>query len=252
MRGGRSSRPRDQSGSGALERALGQLPRERERLVDELDRVEQAVGDAELHAPRAPVSIRFCRSGFETITLTAASGPTSRGSSCVPPQAGKSPRKTSGNAKCRTARRDRARAAVERELDAAAETGAVDRGDGGKRQRAQAAEKLVSGACALDRALAGDVRELGDVGAGGEEERLARDHGRAEVAALELAQRALERPERRLAEERRLRPVCAVVDRHERDVAGARDLELSDRRRLTASQRSAAPMPIPTQRAVSP
>jgi hypothetical protein len=51
----------------------------------------------------AALSIRFWRRGFETMTFTAVSAPTSRGSSCVPPQAGKSPRKTSGNAKWRTA-----------------------------------------------------------------------------------------------------------------------------------------------------
>src|SRR4051794_4809073 len=51
----------------------------------------------------AALSIRFWRSGFDTITLIATSGPTRRGSSCVPPQAGKRPRKTSGNAKWRTA-----------------------------------------------------------------------------------------------------------------------------------------------------
>ena len=47
----------------------------------------------------AAFSIRFCRSGFETITLIAASGPASFGRSCVPPQAGKRPRNTSGKAK---------------------------------------------------------------------------------------------------------------------------------------------------------
>src|SRR3954470_18831473 len=54
-------------------------------------------------ATSAAFSIRFWRSGFETITLIAASGPTSRGSSCVPPHAGKRPRNTSGKPKCRTA-----------------------------------------------------------------------------------------------------------------------------------------------------
>ena len=50
-----------------------------------------------------PVSIRFWRIGFSTITLIAAAGPTSRGRSCVPPHAGKRPRNTSGVAKWRTA-----------------------------------------------------------------------------------------------------------------------------------------------------
>ena len=49
-----------------------------------------------------PVSIRFCRSGCSTTNFTAVSAPTSRGTSCVPPQPGISPRKTSGQAKWRT------------------------------------------------------------------------------------------------------------------------------------------------------
>src|ERR671935_1415368 len=53
-------------------------------------------------ATSAALSMRFCRSGFATITLIAASGPTSFVSSCVPPHAGTSPRNTSGNARWRT------------------------------------------------------------------------------------------------------------------------------------------------------
>ena len=41
--------------------------------------------------------------GLATMNLTAVSAPTSRGTSCVPPQAGTIPRKHSGHAKCRTA-----------------------------------------------------------------------------------------------------------------------------------------------------
>ena len=43
-------------------------------------------------------SILFCASAFSTTTVTAGSMPIRFGSSCVPPQPGISPRKTSGNA----------------------------------------------------------------------------------------------------------------------------------------------------------
>ena len=118
---------------------------------------------------------------------------------------------------------------MECELHAAAQTGAVDRCDGRKGQHAQAAEQPVPDACAFDSALAGDPGKLGDVGAGREEERLAGDDRRREVTTLELVQDPFERFERPLAEERRLRPVLAVVDRHQRDVARAGELEVSDR-----------------------
>jgi hypothetical protein len=47
--------------------------------------------------------MRFWRSGFSTMNFTAASAPISCGISHVPPQAGMIPRKTSGEAKWRTA-----------------------------------------------------------------------------------------------------------------------------------------------------
>ena len=135
--------------------------------------------------------------------------------------------------------RDRSRRAVQRQLDSAAEAGAVDRGDSRERQRAESPEQLVSCPRALDRALGRDVRELGDVRARREDERLAGDDCSAEIPALELSEQTIERLERVLPEEGRLRPVLAVVDRHEREVARARELELSDRRQgsPTAKQR---------------
>ena len=51
---------------------------------------------------RRASSMRFWRSGFSTTNVTACSAPTSCGTSCVPPQPGMSPRKTSGQAKWRT------------------------------------------------------------------------------------------------------------------------------------------------------
>ena len=61
------------------------------------------------------------------------------------------------------------------------------------------------------------ARELVDVRAGAEDERLAGDDERGPVAALELVDSALERLERGAAEDGRLRVVLAVVDRDERD-----------------------------------
>ena len=46
-----------------------------------------------------PVSILFWRIAFVTMNLTAVAGPTSRGTSWVPPQPGMIPRKHSGQAK---------------------------------------------------------------------------------------------------------------------------------------------------------
>ena len=48
------------------------------------------------------VSSLFWRSGLSTITFAAASGPISRGSSCVPPQAGMIESATSGKPMWRT------------------------------------------------------------------------------------------------------------------------------------------------------
>ena len=81
---------------------------------------------------------------------------------------------------------------MQRELDAAAETRAVDRRDRRDRQRTQAREELVARAAPLARAVRCDVGELRDVGAGREEERLAREDGGGEVTALELVERTVE------------------------------------------------------------
>src|SRR5205085_10018259 len=125
--------------------------------------------------------------------------------------------------------RDRPDAAMKGELEPAAEAGAVDRGHGRKGQGREAAEEVVAGTAPLAGELGGRAVELVQVGAGGEDERLPRDDERREVAALELTEHAAERRERGAAEERRLRMVLAVVDRDERDVARARQLELGVR-----------------------
>ena len=94
-------RPRGPHSGGACPLLLDLVEQERERLVEELDRLEQHVRIPGLERLRAS-SMRFCRSGFSTMNLTASSAPTSCGTSCVPPQPGMRPRNTSGHAKWRT------------------------------------------------------------------------------------------------------------------------------------------------------
>ena len=164
------------------------------------------------------VSSLFWRNGLRTITFAAASGPTSRGSSCVPPQPGMIESATSGEADVAHVRGDRPRVAVERELEAAAEARAVDRRHRRERQRADARKQLVAGARPLERLLRRpNLRELVDVGADAEDERLAGEHRRGPVAALELVDDGDRRLERGAAERRRRPVVLAVVDRDERD-----------------------------------
>ncbi len=172
---------------------------------------------------------------------------------------GEEPEEHLGEADVADVRRHRADVAVERELEAASERGAVDRRERRERQLAQPPEELVPGGGALPGALGGDPRELRDVGARGEDERLARDEQPAPVARPRAAEHVAERPQRRLAERVRLAPVGAVVDRDERDRPDARvealEVELRDGSRQPCrafSQRSAAPIPIPMQSAVSP
>ena len=72
----------------ALARALLDLvDEEGERLVEELDRLEQRVGEPASNACRAS-SIRFCRSGFSTMNVTACSAPTSCGIAACRPSPG--------------------------------------------------------------------------------------------------------------------------------------------------------------------
>ena len=135
-------------------------------------------------------------------------------------------------------RRDRAVVAVERDLHSPAERRPVDRRDGDERQLADPAEELVPGLPAQAGSLGRDLAELADVGADREHERLAREEQPSPVPGPELIEHAFERAERDLAECVRPLPVLAVVHRHERDRTDARgelpELEL----RRCASHRS--------------
>ena len=79
-------------------------------------------------------------------------------------------------------RGDRAVVAVERDLDAASERGAVHGGNGDERQVANAAEELVPRLAAEARAIRRDLAELADIGADGEHERLPGEKQAAPVA----------------------------------------------------------------------
>ena len=229
---------------------LAELAREAERLVDELDRCDQAVGDPELERLGRGQQLVLAqrvqhdhpRRGFGADQLRqqlrAAPGRDDR-------------ERDLGKADVADVRRECARGAMQRELETAAERRAVDRGDGRKRQRANAAEQSVPGANAVERVLRrADLCELVDVGSDAEDERLAGEDGRAPVAVLELVEHRDRGLERGAAERRRLAVVLAVVDRDERNRAGAIQLEAC--RSYPFSQRIAQPMPMPMQSAVRP
>ena len=168
------------------------------------------------------MSIRFWRSGFSTMNVTACSAPTSCGTSWVPPQPGMRPEEDLGAGEVAHRGRDRAVVAVQGDLDAAADGGSVDRRDRHEREVADAAEELVPRLTAEACSLRGDLAELADVGADGEDERLPGQQHPSPVARPELVEHALERPQCGLPERVRLLPVLAVVHRHERDRADAR------------------------------
>jgi len=228
-----------------------EVARELERLVEKLHRFEQRVGQAELvglrrrQQPVLPQWVEHDHLGCDIRADEAGQ------------QLRAAPRRDDRERDLRKADvahvvRERARRAVERELEAAAERGAVDGRDGGEGQRADPSEQLVSGANTLPRVLGGArAREFVDVGADAEDEGLAREDGRGPVAVLELVEDANGGVERGPAERRRLAMILAVVDRHERDRPDGVQLELRAAAQVP-SQRIAQPMPMPTQSAVRP
>ncbi len=246
----------DQSGPArSIPPLLDELCGEGERLVDELHRLQQAVGEAELdRLLRGDQAILAQRVRDDQPHRRVRAGELRR--ELRPSPAGDDGERDLREADMADVRRDRARVAVERELETAAEAGAVDRGDGGVRQRADPGEEVVARARALARLVARrDPRELVHVGADAEDERLARQHHRRPVAGLELVDHRHRRLERGATEGRRLAVVLAVVDRDQRDRAGAGldPVQLEDRVRHQArSQSTAQPMPMPMQSAVSP
>ena len=220
---------------GPLARTSGELACEGNRLIEELGRLEQRVRDPQLrHLGRSEQAVLTHR--VRNDHLDRGLRPDESRQELRSAPRGKEPEEHLRERELMHRAGDRARRAVERELDAAAEACAVDRRDGRKRQGTEPAEQLVTRTRAGDRPLSCDARELRDIGSRGKEGRLAGDHRRAEVTGLQLAQQAVERSERGLAEERRSRRVFAVVDRDERDVAGTFEPELGDRRHAPESK----------------
>ncbi len=156
--------------------------------------------------------------GLRTVSLTAASGPASRGASWVAPQAGTNPEEALGRREVADVVGDHAVVAVQRQLDPAAEGGPVEGGDGRVRERANSSEQVMAGAAALDRLLAPlDERKLVQIGSAGEAARLPGDHESGEITLLELGHELRERLERRSAEHVRASLARSVVHRHEGD-----------------------------------
>ena len=159
----------------------------------------------------------------------------------------KEPEEDLGEREVADVRGERAEVAVERELEPAAERGAVDGRERREGERAKPAEERVTRRAALAGALGRDPGELRDVGARREDEGLAGDDEAAPVAALELVERRGERGERLGAERLRLAPVGAVVDRDERDRADARRdrLEVEPGDGVVASHDAGSPRGAP-------
>jgi len=230
---------------------LRELPCEPKRLVDELDGLDEPVRDPELERLRRGQQLVLAQ-GVQHDHLRRRLWPDQ-----VRQELGAAPRRDDrerhlGEADVANVRREGAGGAVERELEPAAERCAVDRRDRGERQRADATEEPVTGSGSLECVgRRAELRELVDVGADAEDKRLPREDRCGPVAVLELVEHLHRRRERRPSECRRLAVVLAVVDRDERDRAGAVQLEDGVAHAIF-SQRIAQPMPIPMHRAVSP
>ncbi len=160
------------------------------------------------------------------ITETARSAPIRFGSRVQPPQPGTRPRKTSGSEKAGSAAGDRAVGAVQADLDAAAHRRAVVVREGRHREAGEALEDVVAALADGERVLV--VLQQFDaleVGADGEDERLAGDADAGDLAVrgllLDLVDRRVQVGQRLGAEGGRLGVVEAVVQRDQREAAGA-------------------------------
>src|SRR5439155_6681411 len=132
-------------GRAALDaQAVRELQRKRDRLVDELDRLEQPIGEAELECLRGvehPVLLQRVRDDELDRALHTDEA---RHELCAAP-GGEEAEEDLGAGEVTNRGRDRSRRAVQRELDASAEASTVDRRDGWIGQRSQAGEQLVPG-----------------------------------------------------------------------------------------------------------
>ena len=197
------------------------VEQERERLVEELDGLEQRVRVAGLEGllcVQHPVLPQRVLDDERDRLL----GPDELRDELRPAPAGNEAEEYLRAGEVADRRRDRPVVAVQRDLHTAAERRPVHCCDRDERQFTEAAEELVPGLTAETSALGRDLAELADVRADGEDEGLAGQEQPAPVARAELVEGTFERAERFLAERVRLLPVLAVVHRHERDRPDAR------------------------------
>ena len=200
---------------------LDLLEQQRERLVEELDGLEERVSESpfvRLLAREHPVLTQ----GVLDDERHGLLGPDELRDQLRAAPAWDEPEKDFGAREVADRGRDRPVVAVERDLHAASDGGAVDRGERDEREVSEPPEELVPSLAALARTLGRDLSELADVRSHGEHERLSREQEPAPVARPEPAENVLERPQRLLAERVRLLPVLAVVHRHEGDRADPR------------------------------
>ena len=131
----------DQSGSARSMRRLDELERERDRLVHELDRLEQPVGETELDRvlrPQQPVLAERVRDDERDRRLW----PDQARRELRAAPGGEEAEEDLGEAEVTDRARDRAGRAVQRELETAAEARAVDGGHRRERQRPDAEEEV--------------------------------------------------------------------------------------------------------------
>ncbi len=200
---------------------LDALHEQLERSLDEVDGIEHMVDDPEverLGGGEHPVPVERVVDDHPHGPLDADDA---REQLCPAPARDEA-EEDLGQREVAGRRCDRPHVAVQRDLDPAAERGARDRGEGGVRQRSDPPEQRVPGRTSLARPLRRDPRELGDVCAGREDQRLSDEQESGPAVLLELLEDLVERGERLRSERVRLLPVRAVVDRDERDSSSPR------------------------------
>ena len=166
---------------------LDRANEERERLVEELDRLEERLGESGLERlagvehPVLPERVL----DDEADRLLCAHEARDQLRSAP---ARDEPEQHLRAGEVAHVRGEGSVVAVERDLDAAAERRAVDSSECGEGQRADASEELVAGLAPLAGALGRDLAELVDVRADGEDERLAREHEPGPLAFLDAVE----------------------------------------------------------------
>ena len=192
-----------------------------DRVVEELDVVDERVDEAELRRPgRAREAVLLEGVGDDQLDRGGRTDDARQELRPAPRR--DDPEEDLGEAEVADRPGEGAEVAVERDLEAAAERGAVD---GGERRVGKIADRS-EGIVARPGCSAGQVgrareRELVEVGAGGEDERLPGDDEPTPALVPQLRQQLGERLERGTTERVRLLPGLAVVHRHEREWADA-------------------------------